>query len=94
MPRLQALELSHRTLPVRVLRDAWRTRAPGPKFKDWRGPGFRVRNSRYYSTYLREVERVGLGYGTKLSGYTSLDPTEDKCASLKPVPRRSDPFLF
>jgi hypothetical protein len=33
----------------------------------------------YYGTYPREVEHVGLGYGTRLSGYTTLDPAEDRC---------------
>jgi hypothetical protein len=62
-------------------------------FKVRRGPDFRVHGSRYYGTYLREVERVGLEYGTRLSGYTILDPTEDKYASPKPVSRRPDPFF-
>jgi hypothetical protein len=62
--------------------------------KDWRGPGFRECGSRYYGAYAREVERVGLGYETRLSGYTTLDSAEDKNVSLKPVPRRPDPFIL
>jgi hypothetical protein len=64
----------------------------GSRIEGGQASGFAV--SRYYSTYPREVERVGLGYGTKLSGYTTLDPAEDKCASLKLVPRRPDPFFL
>jgi hypothetical protein len=54
-------------------------------FKDRRGPDFRIHGSRYYSTYLREVERVGLGYGTRLSGYTTLgrDTTQQLNSGLK-----------
>jgi hypothetical protein len=66
----------------------------GLRLKDRRGPDFRIRGSRYYGTYLRKVERVGLGYGTRLSGYTTLDPAEDKYASPKLVPRRSDPSFL
>jgi hypothetical protein len=62
--------------------------------KDWRCPGFREHGSRYYGAYPREVEHVGLGYGTKLSSYTTLDTAEDKNVSLKPVPRRPDPFVL
>jgi hypothetical protein len=58
-----------------------------------KGPGFWVRGSRYYGAYSREVEHVGLGYGTRLSGYTALDPAEDEHISLKPVPRKLDPSL-
>jgi hypothetical protein len=49
---------------------------------------------RYYDAYPREVERVGLGYETRLSGYTTLDPAEDKYVSLKPVPGRPDPSFL
>jgi hypothetical protein len=62
--------------------------------KDGRGPDFRIHSSRYYGTYPREVERAGLGYGTRLSGYTTLDPAEGKYASPKPVPRRPDPSFL
>jgi hypothetical protein len=61
---------------------------------DQRGPNFRIRSSRYYDTYPREVERAGLGYGTRLSSYITLDPAEDKYASPKSVPRRPDPSFL
>jgi hypothetical protein len=58
---------------------------PGPRFKDQRGSDFQIRISRYYGSYPREVERVDLGCGTRLSGYTTMDPAEDKYTSLKSV---------
>jgi hypothetical protein len=39
-------------------------------------------SSKYLGTHHRVVERVGLGYGTKLNGYTALDH-----------PRRQVPIL-
>jgi hypothetical protein len=62
--------------------------------KDQRVPGFRGHGPRYYGTYHREIERVGLRCGTSLSGYTTLDPAKDECVSLKPVPRRPDPSFL
>jgi hypothetical protein len=62
--------------------------------KDQRGPGFRGNGPRYYGAYPREVEHVGLGYGTRLSGYTTLDPAKDECVSLKPVPGRPNPSFL
>jgi hypothetical protein len=56
--------------------------------------GFQRCASRYFGAYPRDVERVVLGYGTRLSGYTTLDPAKHECISLKPVPRRPHPFFL
>ena len=36
-------------------------------------PDLRAPSLRYYGTRPREVEHAGLGYGTRLSGYTAPD---------------------
>jgi hypothetical protein len=39
-------------------------------------------SSRYYDTHRRMVERAGLGYGTRLSGYTTLDHPRGRVSVL------------
>ena len=45
----------------------------GPAFRLRESPDLQVPSPRYYGTHSQEVVRAGLGYGTRLSGYTAPD---------------------
>jgi hypothetical protein len=51
-----------------------------------------VHGLRYYGTHPKEAGHVGLGYGTRLSGYATLDPSKGRARFPEASTQEAGPF--